>query len=322
MTAAKVADFLIAEGNDPVELAATLSLPTVKLTARPVNKTGILYKCRFTNAGALSIGLNRYQGQFSITREGVSDLCLIFLPRYGNAVFHAGGKEIVSSGRQGVIADCAQYESTLFLGAREHFVIIIDRNTLSNGLSDMLEIPISGSLNFRPEIDLTAGAGVAITRIAATLQAGLVLNDGPLRSAPLALASLTDALTQMILETLPHRFSEELHRPFYPLPRHVKRAIEFMEANLSKPLSIQDIAGGCGVSVRTLHQGFRQFKVTTPIAHLQHLRLEAVHKELRYAEPGQTVAEIALKWGFTHMGRFASDYRKRFGQLPSATLRS
>jgi transcriptional regulator GlxA family with amidase domain len=126
----------------------------------------------------------------------------------------------------------------------------------------------------------------------------------------------------MILETLPHRFTEELHRPFYPLPRHVKRAIEFMEANLSKPLSIQDIAGGCGVSVRTLHQGFRQFKVTTPIAHLQHLRLEAVHKELRYAEPGQTVAEIALKWGFTHMGRFASDYRKRFGQLPSATLRS
>ena len=320
--AVKKADFVAIEGNDPTELSAMFSTSTVKLTAEPVNKMGISYKCRFTSAGALSISLSRYKGQFSITSEGESDRCLIFLPRYGNAVFHAGGREILTSRRQGVIFNCSEFERALFVSHREHFVIVTDRTTLSNGLSDMLEIPISGSLNFLPEIDLTSGAGIAISRMAATLQSGLVLDGGPLRNAPLALASLTDALTRMILETLPHRFSAEMHRPVNPLPRHVKRAVEFMEANLSKPLSLQEIAAGCGVSLRTLHQGFRQFKETTPMAYLQHLRLEAVHQELLQAKSGQTVADIAIKWGFTHMGRFAADYRKRFAQLPSLTLRS
>ena len=37
---------------------------------------------------------------------------------------------------------------------------------------------------------------------------------------------------------------------------------------------------------------------------------------------GQSIADIAFKWGFTHMGRLATDYRNRFGELPSQTLRS
>lgn len=31
-------------------------------------------------------------------------------------------------------------------------------------------------------------------------------------------------------------------------------------------------------------------------------------------------ADVANNWGFWHMGRFAADYRKFFGELPSETL--
>ena len=55
---------------------------------------------------------------------------------------------------------------------------------------------------------------------------------------------------------------------------------------------------------------------------LKHQRLTQVHDELRLADPSQVnVTEVATRWGFFHLGRFASDYRARFGLLPSQTLR-
>jgi len=48
--------------------------------------------------------------------------------------------------------------------------------------------------------------------------------------------------------------------------------------------------------------------------------LEAVHKDLSLGEVDSSVKAVALKWGFTHMGRFSAQYRKRFGELPSHTL--
>jgi transcriptional regulator GlxA family with amidase domain len=102
----------------------------------------------------------------------------------------------------------------------------------------------------------------------------------------------------------------------------VKKAIDFMMANLSKPITLVEVAVACGVSSRTLQHGFRQFKMTTPMSYLQDLRLNALREELTQARPGQSIADIAFKWGFTHMGRLAMEYRNRFGELPSQTLRS
>ncbi len=36
---------------------------------------------------------------------------------------------------------------------------------------------------------------------------------------------------------------------------------------------------------------------------------------------GKTVTDIAMKYSFFHLGQFAVDYRKIFGESPSETLR-
>jgi transcriptional regulator GlxA family with amidase domain len=58
------------------------------------------------------------------------------------------------------------------------------------------------------------------------------------------------------------------------------------------------------------------------MTYLQQVRLGRAHDALSHADPSlNTVASVAHRWGFAHLGRFATAYRTRFGQSPSETLR-
>jgi len=45
-----------------------------------------------------------------------------------------------------------------------------------------------------------------------------------------------------------------------------------------------------------------------------------VRQTLVHADAEETVTAIALKWGFSHIGRFSIAYRERFGESPSQTV--
>jgi AraC-like DNA-binding protein len=49
--------------------------------------------------------------------------------------------------------------------------------------------------------------------------------------------------------------------------------------------------------------------------------LNGVRRGLRDAEKGVAVQDVAAHWGFWHLGQFAQDYKRLFGELPSTTLR-
>jgi AraC-like DNA-binding protein len=59
----------------------------------------------------------------------------------------------------------------------------------------------------------------------------------------------------------------------------------------------------------------------SPTQFLRQVRLRHVHRELLSADPSTTVAEAAARWGFLHQGRFAAQYRERYGVQPGDTLR-
>lgn len=103
---------------------------------------------------------------------------------------------------------------------------------------------------------------------------------------------------------------------------YVKRAEAFMEANLASDIGIADVVAASGVSVRTLYYGFTACHGVAPMTWLKHRRLARAREDLAAADPAETsVTEVALRWGFSHLGRFAVDYRARFGESPSRTLR-
>ena len=82
------------------------------------------------------------------------------------------------------------------------------------------------------------------------------------------------------------------------------------------------MAEAVGVSVRSLQEAFRTHLDTTPMAHLRAVRMSRVHAELLAGGDGTTVTDVALRWGVTHAGRFAQEYRRMYGRSPSETLRS
>jgi AraC-like DNA-binding protein len=77
-----------------------------------------------------------------------------------------------------------------------------------------------------------------------------------------------------------------------------------------------------GVPERTLRLCCAEFLGMSPSRYLRLRRLNMVRTELRRADPATArVAEIARRYQFSELGRFAATYRAVFGEMPSDTLR-
>lgn len=101
----------------------------------------------------------------------------------------------------------------------------------------------------------------------------------------------------------------------------LRRARPLLEQVADEALTIREVCRETGVSWRTLDYAFREHFGVTPKAYLQAIRLNRVREDLMAADSPKTVAQAANRWGFWHMGQFAADYRRQFGELPSQTLR-
>jgi AraC-like DNA-binding protein len=105
-------------------------------------------------------------------------------------------------------------------------------------------------------------------------------------------------------------------------PRTVKRTLDAMHAQPGRAFTAAELAEIAGVGIRVLQESFRRHVGMPPLTYLRRLRLDGVHSELTRGDPRQIkVSEVANRWGFTHLGRFAGIYRARFGVTPSETLR-
>ena len=86
-------------------------------------------------------------------------------------------------------------------------------------------------------------------------------------------------------------------------------------------ISIRSLAEEYDVSEQTLQNSFKSLFGFTPKQFFHSLKLNQAYHDLQKSDPEQTtVSEVALKWGFVHMGRFSAYYEELFGEYPSVTL--
>jgi len=126
-----------------------------------------------------------------------------------------------------------------------------------------------------------------------------------------------------LLISIPNNYSQDLDlSENLVAPYYVRRVERLLRARFRDPITMEDIYEASGVSPRTLFYGFRQFRHTTPMAMLKKLRLEQARKELLLsAREGGSVTETAMNCGFQNMSMFSREYKTRFNEAPSDTLR-
>jgi len=132
---------------------------------------------------------------------------------------------------------------------------------------------------------------------------------------------------QLFIATLlfehPNTYSEIMSAPRGgAVPRYVRRAEEYIRANAGSDITTESLAREVNATARTLQLAFNKFRGCTPMQMVKAIRLEFANKDLLSLDPeSASVTDTALKWGFGHLGAFAQDYRARFGETPSTTLR-
>ena len=102
--------------------------------------------------------------------------------------------------------------------------------------------------------------------------------------------------------------------------RVVKRAVDFMRANLQEDIGVPEICAAAFASRRTLQYCFEEFMRTTPQAYLRALRLNEARRALKLRAEDD-ITTIASGLGFSSASHFTRHYKLMFDELPSQTLR-
>jgi len=134
-----------------------------------------------------------------------------------------------------------------------------------------------------------------------------------------AARQLRDALLIEWFEALPPTVDASALPSAVARKRLVDRACALMLSQPEEPLSMLEVCRRVGASRRKLNYCFQDVLGTSPVKYLRAVRLNGVRRELRIGM--LSVQDVAARWGFWHLGQFARDYKRQFGELPSHTRR-
>jgi AraC-like DNA-binding protein len=95
---------------------------------------------------------------------------------------------------------------------------------------------------------------------------------------------------------------------------------EWIDAHLGEPIALPSLCRVAGIGPRGLRKSFSQRRGMSPLQWVWTRRMAAARHRLMAAGDGDSVIRIAVDHGITHAGRFAVDYRRRYGERPSLTL--
>lgn len=204
----------------------------------------------------------------------------------------------------------------------ETLIISTSYSRLKNYCETLTNDYQPGSFIFDHDIDLRNGAGFILKQIMNNLISEISINENILKHP-----GIKKGYEELILGTLlalPHYHTSSLLFPRKNYISHttVKRAEEFMRSHFANPILISDLLKVCNCSRGVLFSSFKVSRDYSPMMFLNEQRLQAARKKLLETNPHEnSVSSIAFTCGFLHLGRFPQYYKKRFGELPSETLR-
>ncbi len=262
----------------------------------------------------VAYGRLRYGAQVRIEPQPLDDFYLLQVPLRGQEqILTAHGRFASTSRLASIISPTQAFSMEHSLEADKLFVRIA-RQGLERHYRDYFGQAPRGALEFQPSIPLDEPGGASLRRLLDWQFAEV--SDGGLFEQPRQVRQFEQTLIYALFEL--HAHNQSAYRTEAALPHVLRRALEYMEDQAGQAIGIADIAQASGVSVRSLYAGFKDHLGVSPMARLKQMRLDQARARL--LRGGASVTDVALGCGFTHLGQFSADYRRRFGERPSDTL--
>ncbi len=252
----------------------------------------------------------RYGGQVEIRPQPFEDFVLVQMPLQGNATLQCDG-----------ISHCVSPGDAAVLAPRD------DARVLWEAGCEQLILKLPRALVETCQTHMDPGAGLpALSRLQRPLAVrwlrlvSELLEHLPRGEQAVPLSPWLQHLEQSLpLFLLSHCTSEpdaggEPRQP----ARNLERLDACMRGYLNQSISLPQLASEAGMSIRSLNTLCQREYAQSPMDRLRSLRLDAARDHL-LGNPAASVTEVALEYGFAHIGRFAAYYRQRFGELPRQT---
>jgi AraC-like DNA-binding protein len=139
----------------------------------------------------------------------------------------------------------------------------------------------------------------------------LRLDDLVLRCVAMLLYPFLLALDQQVADQVSKR----------DLRRTVHDLMDWMQANLDRPISLSEMESRASYGRRALQHGFKNEVGCGPMQWLRKQRLLHAHQRLCSPGPETTVSQVAQACGYLNLPSFSRDFRERFGLSASELLR-
>lgn len=296
----RVADLFCAHGLEPhgdVDL---------RLDARRADRVGIVEM--------------DYGATVDITPDPLDSFYLVQIPQRGAARIDHEGTEIRSDPSVASVLSPRSSSSMTWFAGNPQTVVYLDRGLVEDCARSLTGRASDEPLIFDVGMPLTSPSAHSWLETVSCLKAELT---GWRSDTPGAHASaLGRSVAAQLIETQRHNFTDVMARRASAARGTARRAAQYIEENLSEPLTVAAVAAEQGVCTRVLQEAFRRELDTTPLTYIRDLRMRTARARLLAGHPDElSVTDVALGVGMTHLGRFSVDYRRRFGESPSHTLR-
>lgn len=271
---------------------------------------------------ATTLGTLEYGTDVTISVEDVEHLnCYsLSLPVVGEQELLLGGNRLRSDADHGLILSPDDSQELTIAGNCRKVQVAITQTAMHQTLEQMLQRPIQAPLRFASVMDAVNGSSASWWRLARYHLAELE-NSRELYDQVVFSRDIESALIKGLILAQPNNYSAELRQLLdVKLPFYLLRAKDFIHANAREAVHLEDIERASGVSRFKLFEDFKKYFALSPMAYLKKVRLSAVRQEMLEDRSARNISVIAMGWGFTHLGRFSSEYRKLFGESPSVTL--
>lgn len=306
--------------HDFDEASALYGRLAVPVAVQKSSKQPFAWQSNGTNVGPVALSANAYGGGFSArSREG-SELFVLSIPLGAAEAEGRCGEETttLAAGKSGFMTSPGQSTTVALQDGYRGVHLTVSKSDMESALSTLTGSAPRGGLIFQQRIVLDAPRAAPFLRLLQFVLSEAEHEDSAL-SLALAAGRLGEALLFHLLDAQPHNQTQGLAMRSRPAePSYVRRAAEYLDAQLALPVTMSDLVRLTGVGARSLQVGFRKHRGCTPMEFLRQRRLVRA-RELLLATSSMTVTQIALASGFEHLGRFSAQYRAQFGESPSQT---